>query len=87
MFGYNNKCKLWGGALSQFMSKSKIATTDLLKSDNSRHGWRRERIVPSDCEFVFCEMFWLAEWVKKRYPSLNYNEIRNFLFEMLSVSI
>jgi len=40
-----------------------------------------------DREFVRQELAWLAEWIRSRYPKLNYGDIRRFLAEMVPVSV
>ncbi|MEM0096185.1 MAG: hypothetical protein QW660_06070 [Candidatus Bathyarchaeia archaeon] len=40
-----------------------------------------------DREFIREELAWLAEWIRSRYPKLNFCDIRRFLTEMVSVSV
>jgi len=40
-----------------------------------------------DREFVRDELAWLAEWIRSKYPNLNFVDIRRFLREMISVSV
>jgi hypothetical protein len=55
--------------------------------------WQRERgtcvsgVSDEDREFVRDELAWLAEWIRSRYPKLNFGEIRRFLREMIPVSV
>jgi hypothetical protein len=46
-----------------------------------------EGVSMEDREFVREEMAWLADWIRKRYPKLNFGDIRRFLAEMVSVSV
>lgn len=55
--------------------------------------WQREsgicmdEVSEGDREFVRDELAWLAEWIRSRYPKLNFGDIRRFLREMISVSV
>jgi len=40
-----------------------------------------------DREFVREELAWLAEWIRSRYPKLNYGDIRRLILEMVPVSV
>ena len=44
-------------------------------------------ISQEDREFIRDELAWLAEWIRGKYPQLNFREIRRILREMLSVSV
>jgi len=44
-------------------------------------------VSSEDREFVREELAWLAEWIRSRYPKLNFSDIRRFLTEMVSVSV
>ena len=44
-------------------------------------------VSEEDREFIRDEQAWLAEWVRSRYPKLNFCDIRRFLTEMVSVSV
>lgn len=40
-----------------------------------------------DREFVRDELAWLAEWIRSKYPKLNFCDIRRFILEMVPVSV
>jgi len=40
-----------------------------------------------DREFVREELAWLAEWIRNKYPKLNFGDIRQLLLEMVLVSV
>jgi len=40
-----------------------------------------------DREFVREELAWLAEWIRSRYPKLNFCDIRQLILEMVPVSV
>jgi hypothetical protein len=40
-----------------------------------------------DREFVREELAWLAEWIRSRYPKLNFGDIRWLILEMVPVSV
>jgi|GEM_PF-3502904 len=44
-------------------------------------------VSEEDREFIREELAWLAEWIRSRYPKLNFCDIRRFLTEMVSVSV
>jgi len=44
-------------------------------------------VSEEDREFVRDELAWLAEWMRSRYPKLNFGDIRRFLREMIFVSV
>jgi len=44
-------------------------------------------ISQEDREFIRDELAWLAEWIRGKYPQLNFREIHRILREMLSVSV
>lgn len=44
-------------------------------------------VSEEDREFIRGELAWLAEWIRSRYPKLNFGDIRRFLTEMVSVSV
>ncbi|MEM3361553.1 MAG: hypothetical protein QXG58_06220 [Candidatus Bathyarchaeia archaeon] len=44
-------------------------------------------VSEEDREFIRDELAWLAEWIRSRYPKLNFCDIRRFLTEMVSVSV
>ncbi len=44
-------------------------------------------VQDEDREFVRDELVWLAEWIRSKYPNLNFGDIRRFLREMLPVSV
>ena len=46
-----------------------------------------EKITPEDRGFVRCDLSSLADWIRERYPAMNYREINRFLHEMLDVSV
>ena len=43
-------------------------------------------VSEEDRELVRDELAWLAEWIRNRYPKLNFGDIRRFLGEMVTVS-
>jgi hypothetical protein len=40
-----------------------------------------------DREFVREELAWLAEWIRSRYPRLNFEDVQRFIREMIPVSV
>jgi len=46
-----------------------------------------EKIASEDEELVRDELAWVAEWLKKRYPAMNFRQINCFLHEKLDVSV
>lgn len=44
-------------------------------------------VSEEDREFIRDELAWLAEWIRSRYPKLNFGDIRRFLREMIPVSV
>ena len=48
---------------------------------------KAEKIRSEDREFVRDELTWIAEWIRERYPTMNYGEINHFLRVMLDVSV
>jgi hypothetical protein len=52
--------------------------------------WRKSsknEVSEEDREFVRDELAWLAEWIRSKYPKLNFGDIRRLLLEMVPVSV
>lgn len=56
-------------------------------SENVLHAEKAEKIRQEDREYVRSNLYSLAEWIKERYPNMNYGEINRFLHGMLEVSV
>jgi hypothetical protein len=53
-------------------------------------GWQKafaSEVSEEDREFVREELAWLAEWIRSKYPKLNFGDIRRFLKEMVPLSV
>ena len=48
---------------------------------------KAEEVALEDRELVRSELVWVAEWLKKRYPTITIREANRFLHEMLDVSV
>ena len=46
-----------------------------------------EKITSDDRGFVRCDLSSLADWIRERYPAMNYREINRFLHEKLDTSV
>jgi hypothetical protein len=60
---------------------------EILVSEKIVHVKKAARVSPSDREFVRSELDWLAKWVRKSYPDMNYCDLRKFISEMVTVSV
>lgn len=58
-----------------------------IKNEKISYSKKVEMISPSDREYVRSELDWLAEWMRKHYLDMNYDDIRRFISEMVTVSI
>jgi AAA+ ATPase superfamily predicted ATPase len=56
-------------------------------SENMLHAEKAEKIRREDREYVRSDLSSLAEWIRERYPTMNYGEVNRFLHEMLEVSV
>jgi hypothetical protein len=69
------------------MGKQGMTLSELIEELKTWQGPSAKEVSAEDREFVREELAWLAEWVLSRYPKLNYEDIRRFLTEMVSVSV
>jgi len=58
-----------------------------LKEWQRKGGTYMSEVSEEDREFVRDELAWLAEWIRSKYPKLNFGDIRRFLREMIPVSV
>jgi len=59
----------------------------IFESEKIPYAKKSERISPNDREYVRCELDWLAKWLRKHYPDMNYCDLRKFINEMVTVSV
>jgi len=66
-----------------------IVVAGVISSEEAAKAVRppRKEISEKDREFILDELAWLAEWIKERYPEMDYGEIARFLREMIAVSV
>ena len=55
--------------------------------ENVLHAEKAEKIRQEDREYVRSDLSSLAEWIRERYPTMNYGDINRFLHGMLEVSV
>ncbi len=67
--------------------KQCLAPEELVKELKERRESFANMVSMEDREFIREELAWLADWIRCRYPKLNYGDIRRFLAEMVSVSV
>ncbi|MGB9779071.1 MAG: hypothetical protein ACPLW8_06650 [Candidatus Bathyarchaeales archaeon] len=64
-----------------------LAPEELVKELKEWRESSANMVSVEDREFIRDELAWLADWIRNRYPKLNFGDIRRFLAEMVSVSV
>jgi len=67
--------------------KQRLEPEELVKELKDWQKSSENMVSEEDRKFIREELAWLAEWVRSRYPKLNFCDIRRFLTEMVSVSV
>jgi hypothetical protein len=67
--------------------RQSMAPEELVKELKAWQKSSTNEVSEEDREFVREELAWLAEWIRSKYPKLNFCDIRRFLLEMVPVSV
>jgi len=67
--------------------KQSMTPEELVKELKAWQKSSTNEVSEEDREFVRDELAWLAEWIRSRYPKLNFGDIRRLILEMVPVSV